>query len=387
MRRILLLTIVAGLAFMGAHEARSQEIGLATYQETAQVIIDKTISNSVTASITLQSTSVQELQVPAALEQRIREDGRISAVVLTNEERCVLGVAGESCIMINMKRDPADTSFPEIQDAAREASAAYIDAINGAFDTDAEFHSVFVHSGDRTSEILGTSGVVSGGGTVSAVYTMPMESTGSMYEKVSSILVPRAIREAGGFYDAARNLSLQDNAKMTFSLIPLENNSLLQLKASVGYAGTAAGITDVSPLEYLRAGELERSGYFSSGFYPLNSILQVVVLSPEPARASDVRGGILETAAVGGEMLPTDVTVAGWVFDPREGEKIQAKWIFGKEASVDAGSLAFSLGVPGQAAGEPPALDESAVVAVIIAVVAAAAAAFYLRGYRRQSHQ
>jgi len=35
----------------------SQEVRLATFQETAQIIVDKSISQNVTASITLQSTS------------------------------------------------------------------------------------------------------------------------------------------------------------------------------------------------------------------------------------------------------------------------------------------------------------------------------------------
>ena len=51
-----------------------EEIGLATFQEMAQVLIDKRISQNVTASITLQSTSIQEIKIPSELEQRIREN-------------------------------------------------------------------------------------------------------------------------------------------------------------------------------------------------------------------------------------------------------------------------------------------------------------------------
>lgn len=374
--------VAAAGAFLPTHVAHSQEIGLATYQETAQVLIDKTISQDVTSSITLQSTSVQELKIPAGLEQRIREDSRVGAVILTNEEQCVLGVVDEACIMINIKRDPEDTNFLEIQNTSKAVASLYIDDLNEAFDTASEFHSVFIHTSDETNEMLETSGAVSGRGTISAVYTMPMESTDSMYEKISSVLLPKAIRESGGFYDVAKNLSLQEDAKMTFSLIPLEGKSLLQLKATVGYPGTAAGITDVSPLEYLQTEKLQRSAYFSTGVYPLNSLLQVVVLSPEPAKVSGVKGSMLETRDVGGELVPTDVSREGWVFDPPEGQKIQGKWIFGEETAVDGDTVTFSLdGEGGEGAGEP--FDESVVVAVIISVVAAAAAAFYLKGYKK----
>ena len=38
---------------------------------------------------------------------------------------------------------------------------------------------------------------------------------------------------------------------------------------------------EISPFEFLKTEESTRSDYFSSGFYPLNSIIQVVILSPE----------------------------------------------------------------------------------------------------------
>lgn len=387
MRWILSLIVMATMLF-GINTAYSQELGLATYQETAQVLIDKTISQNVKSSITLQSTSVQELKIPAELEQKIRENNKISAVILTNEERCVLGVVDESCIMINIIRDPEDTNFLEIQETAKTVSSIYIDELNEAFDIDSEFHSVFVHSRDDTNALLGTSGVVSGGGTISAVYTMPMESTDSMYEKISSILLPKVIRESGGFYDVAKNLSLHEDAKMTFSIIPLENNSLLQLKVSVDYVGIAAGITEVSPLKYLQTEELKRSKYFSAGFYPLNSLLQVVVLSPESTKVNDVQGNILETRDVGGELVPTSVSEEGWIFDPQEGQKIQGMWIFGNKMVMDDDTLKFSLGekdLVGPNPSEP--FDESAMVAIIIAVAASGAAVFYLKGYKKHSQK
>ena len=97
-----IFTIILGYG----NYAFSQEIGLATFQETAQIIIDKTISQNVTASITIQSTSIQEVKIPSELEQKIRENAGISSVVLTNQNQCVLGVENESCILINVQRNP-----------------------------------------------------------------------------------------------------------------------------------------------------------------------------------------------------------------------------------------------------------------------------------------
>ena len=196
--------------------AYSQEPSLATFQETAQVIVDKTISGNISASITLQSTSIQEIKIPVELEDKIRDDKRVKSIVLTNHDQCVIGVADQSCIMINVQRDPEAKGIIEIQDAAKEIGELYIDEVNGAFDTNAKMHSVFVYADDEVNRALETSGAVSGRGMVSVVYTMPMEDTDSMYEKISTMLIPRQIRDAGGFYDVARNLSYEENAKMTF---------------------------------------------------------------------------------------------------------------------------------------------------------------------------
>ena len=294
--------------------AYSQEPSLATFQETAQVIVDKAISGNISASITLQSTSIQEIKIPVELENKIREDSRISSVVLTNHDQCIFGVSDQSCVMINVQRDPEAKGIIEIQDAAKEIGEMYIDEINEAFDTDAKMHSVFVHADDEVNRVLETSGAVSGRGMVSVVYTMPMEETGSMYEKISTMLIPKQIRDAGGFYDVARNLSYEENAKMTFSLIPMDSKSLLQIKLSADYEGTAEEISQINPMEFLKTKEITRSDYFSAGFYPLNSIIQVVVLSPKDTSISNIQGNMLDTQTVDGEKIPTELTRNGWVF-------------------------------------------------------------------------
>ena len=363
----------------------AQEMSLATFQETAQVIIDKNISQNVTASITLQSTSIQEIKIPAELEQRIRENENISAITLTNQNQCVLGVNNESCILINVKRNPDDRNFLQVQNRTLQIAEEFIDEINRVFDTKAELHSTFIHVNDDTSAALETSGVISGRGTISAVYTMPMEDTDSMYEKMSSILIPKSIREAGGFYDVAKNLSSQDYSKMTFSIIPTENKSLLQLRLSVDYPQKASEINKVSPLEFLKTNELKRSDYFSSGFYPLNSIIQVVILDSEDVKISDVKGNITPTQIIGDEKIPTDVTEKGWVFDPHEGKSIQGKYIFGKDTTIYKKELEFLIEKVQLQIKQPEKteFDESITVVIVITIIAIVAAMFYLKGYKK----
>jgi len=363
--------------------AYSQEISLATFQETAQIIIDKSISQNVTASITLQSTSIQEIKIPAELEQKIRDNDRIEAIILTNQDQCVLGVVDQSCIMINVVRNPEVRGIFAIQDETKEIAEQYIDEINQAFDTEAKFHSVFVHTNDASNIALETSGKVSGSGAISAVYTMPMEDTSSMYEKISAILLPKIIRDSGGFYNVAKNLSFEDNSKMTFSLIPLDTKSLLQLKLSVDYTNKASTISEVSPLEFLKVENIKRSDYFSTGFYPLNSIIQIVILSPEDTEISNIKGNIIPTQIIDNEKIPTDITNEGWIFDPQEGQMIQGKYIFGEETSVNKEKLKFSIGDDQVIQPKKIEFDESIIVVTIISIVAIAAALFYLKGYKK----
>jgi hypothetical protein len=199
-------------------EVSAQEPKLATFQETAQIIIDQSISNNVTAAIALQSTSIQEIRIPGELSNKIQDSERVIAVIITSEEQCVLGVLDESCIMINFSREGMEGGVNAIQDEGRMIGDSLIDDINSAFDTDATFHSVFIHHTDDPYVELETSGVISGRGIVSAVYTMPREDSQSMYEKFSAILLPKEIRDSGGFYEIAKRLSVEQEAKMTLSV-------------------------------------------------------------------------------------------------------------------------------------------------------------------------
>lgn len=385
MHKIVVLLLISAIAAFSINMVYSQEMSLATFQETAQVIVDKSISQNVTASITLQSTSIQEIQFPSDLEYKIRENGKISAITLTNQNQCVLGVQNEACILINVKRNPADKNFLAIKNSTLEVSDQFIDELNKFFDTNAKLHSTYIHTDDQANQALETSGIISGKGIISAVYTMPMEDTQSMYEKISAILLPKKIRNSGGFYDVAKNLSTDENAKVTFSIIPTKSKSLLQLRLSTDYPHMATQLNKINTLELLKTKELKRSEYFSSGFYPLNSIIQVVVLSPEKTNVSDIAGNIVPTKIIDGEKIPTDLSKAGWVFDPEQGTRIQGKYIFGESHTVKADDLVFSLGGKQlqMSNNNETSFDESIMVVVIITIVAIAAAMFYLKGYKR----
>ena len=387
MLKIMFTIILIIFIGISGNHAYSQEIGLSTFQESAQVIIDNKISQEITTSITLLSSNIQEIKIPIELEQKIRDNKRIQAIVVTNENNCVLGVTDKSCILINIERNPEDLGINAIQDSSRAIGDEFIEEINQVFDTNAKFFQVFIHTSAESNKTLNTSGIISGTGTISAVYTMPMEDTMSMYGKISSMLLSKQIRESGGFYDAAQILATKENSKMSFSIIPSETKTLLQLRVSNDNAITSSmQISEtpakINPLGFFKINELNRSNYFSTGNYPLNSIFQIVILANEEIRVSDIKGNIIPTQTIDGMEIPTEITKNGWVFDPKEGTQIQGKYIFGENTSIDENELKFSLKGNNDQIKET-GLDESITIVTIITIISIGAAIFYLKGYKK----
>ena len=79
------------LFFIITNYAFAQQPQLATFQEISQVIIDQKISDETIASVTLQTTSNQEMRIPSELESKILDEPQIVAVIFTNEENCIHG--------------------------------------------------------------------------------------------------------------------------------------------------------------------------------------------------------------------------------------------------------------------------------------------------------
>jgi hypothetical protein len=384
MLKIIVMIMCIGVIGVSTNLAHSQEINLSTFQESAQLFIDNKISQQTITSITLLSSNIQEMKIPLEFEQKIRDDKRIKAVVVTNENNCVLGVIDQSCILINIERNPEDTGINAIQKTSRIIGDSYIDEINRIFDTDAEFFQIFIHTSAETNQVLDTSGTISGTGAISAVYTMTMEDTHSMYEKISSILVSKQIRESGGFYNIARNLSTEENAKMSISIIPTDSKTLTQVRVAVSNPTEITEETDTSieinPLGFFKIKNLDRSEYFSTGNYPLNSIFQIIVLSNEDKTISNLKANVIPTQTIDGIEIPTKITKSGWIFDPKNGTQIQGKYIFGENKSVDENELKFSLNRNNVQTTES---GESITIVGIITIISIGVAIFYLKGYKK----
>jgi hypothetical protein len=376
---------IFGLAFalimISMIPAFAEEPRFATFHETATIFVDQKLSNNVTASVSLQTTSLHEFQIPPGLDEKIRNMTDVVAVVITNENQCILGVQDQICIMINVKRMEGEGGVKAAQEKARLAGDAVIEDVNSFFGFDAKFHSVFIHYDDKTNQALGTAGQVSGRGTVSAVYTAPYQSTDFMFNRISAPLIPSQIRNLGGFYDVAQTLSKDESSTVTFTIIPQGPISIMQLKVSEKYPNEAKSIIQVDPLKYLKVNQLKKSDYYKVGFFPLNSIVHVVILPDDEsakATASSTISGIIQN----NQTVPSDLETSGWFFESDSGKKIEAMYLFGKEFTADGSDLKITFGQESfPAVSGSIGLQE---IAILIGIGAAAAGAvvFYLRGMK-----
>jgi hypothetical protein len=371
-----------GLVFVLGFTASifAEEPRLATFHETATILVDQKISNNVTASVSLQTTSLHEFQIPPALDQKIRNSTDIVAVVITNENQCVLGVQDDICVLVNVKRQEGEVGIQAAQQKARQVGDSIIGDINEFFGLDTEFHSTFIHYDDKANRALETQGQVSGRGVVSAVYTASFQNTDFMFNRVSSALIPNQIRSMGGFYEIAQTLSKDDSSRMTFTILPKGPISVMQLKVSENYPGLAQSITTVEPLKYLKVNEIKKSDYYKVGFFPLNSIVQVVIL-PQDESAQAAADSIIGATVKNNQTVPADLETSGWFFNSNSGKKIEAMYLFGKEFSADSSDLKITFGKESLSIPANVGLQEIAIL-VGIGAAAAGAVVYYLKGIR-----
>ena len=376
---LLILTIFSS-SIAAVHAQQPQ---LASYRETAGVLVDQKLQNQTTAFVTLTSTSPVEMRIPPELAEKIRNTANVTSVVITNADNCVLGVQDQACVLVNMVQPSLLESYniTEIQSNAHKVGDTLIGDINKAFALNAQFNSVYINPKGELNTALGTSGVVSGNRTISVVYTMSRPDSSYLYDGLTSILIPKQIRDDGGFYDVAKTMTQNANSTVTFAITPGKAALIYQLQVGRHFP-IKDKIDTIKPLELFGVNKLDKSMYFNVGFFPLNSIVEVVVLSNNDITVTDHGGNLAPTTIKNGQVVPADLTKAGWVFEPASGQKISAIYLFGTTTSATSDDLSLSIGStspPNPIGGEnnkETTPDYSTYT--IIGIVAAGGAAVYL---------
>ena len=91
-------------------------------------------------------------------------------------------------------------------------------------------------------------------------------------------------------------------------------------------------------MQYLNVNEIKRSSYFSGGFYPLNSLLHIVIITDIPITIESISTNeIKQLSSV------EDVSINGFFIESNSGNKVDARYLFGLNESVTQNELMIKL--------------------------------------------
>ena len=328
-------------------------------KEHLQIIIDqREFKNRI--SVGLMSSSQSDIKLPDNIEA-ISSNPNIFSMTISNEFACAPTKIDKACVVIGIEREGLGYNIAEMKKNAREIADKVV--ADGVIIFTPEFYSIVFQTKDGLSKVelerLGEKGLVA-----KVTYTIHKQPTSQLFTALSTMLLSDDIRTSGGFYNIAEKLSENYFSEFTVVLTPLENYMLRELHISLLCSneirelvncerlyselipGVQEGTIDeqiargyVSPLDFIQVENISRSKIFLGEFLPLNSVIQVLILSEEDLQVKSVNSNVIENLRALG-----DVQENGWFFMSKAGQKIDGRYIFGPESSVSKNDLAFSIG-------------------------------------------
>jgi len=378
--------------------AYAQQFEKATFQESLTIIYDQKFSESIITSIGFETTDNNEIRFPNEIIEKINSNEIIRSVIFTNAGECVIGVTTEQqCIMINFSYEElkGDGGIRMVQESAKEMANLLIDDLNKIFRTDTEFHSIFIHAEDNANRLLETSGAVSGRGSVSATYVTDKSATDFLFTDLTGMLIPKTIRDGGGFYDVSEKISKNDDSIISISIIPNKNSNLYMFKVAQETKEKSNDVSSINVLENFGIDEISRTDYFDKKNVPLNSVIHLIIIPDENRKVNAI-----STHAITDLTKIENVMEKGWFLNSPAGKMIDLRFLFGESKTVLAKELLIET-TPWDMQSEmtlysvenieekiieeeiPEVNDQSqyAILALII-LVGIGAAIFYLKGYK-----
>jgi len=328
-------------------------------KEHLQIIIDqREFKNRI--SVVLMSKNPDDIQLPDNIEA-VSSNPNIFSMTITNEFACAPTKIDKACVIIEVEREGLGNNLAEMKKNAREIADKTVG--DGVILFTPEFYSLVFQPKEGLSmnelKRLGDKGAVA-----KVTYTMHKQPTGQLFTALSTMLLSDDIRSSGGFYNIAEQLSGNYFSEFTIVVTPLENGMLRELHVSLLCSiemqvlvncerfyselipGAHEGSIDeqiargyVSPLDFIQVENISRSKIFLDEFLPLNSIIQIMILSDEDLQVKSVNSNVIKNLQNIG-----DIQENGWFFISKDGQEIDARYIFGKESSVSKNDLAFSIG-------------------------------------------
>ena len=328
-------------------------------KEILQIIIDqREFKNRI--SVSLMSKNPADIQLPDNIEA-ISSNPKIFSMKITNEFACAPTQIDKACVVIEVERAGLGDNLAEIKKNAYETADKIV--ADGVIIFAPELYSITIQPKSGLSEVelerLGVRGEV-----VNVLYTIHKQPTNQLFTALTTMLLSNDIRTSGGFYNIAEKLSENYFSEFSVVVTKFENDMLRELHISLLcsneirelvncerlynelIAGAQEGKIDeqiargyVSPLDFIQVENINRSKIFIDEFLPLNSVIQVMILSEEDLQVKSVNSNVIENLQHIG-----DIQESGWFFISKSGQKIDGRYIFGHEFSVSKNDLAFSIG-------------------------------------------
>jgi len=392
--------------------AFGQELQKSTWLESASIVYDQKFSKSIQKSIAFETLNNNEIQFSDEFIEKMMSYDEIRYVFFTNMEECVMGVPlDQQCIMLGLSLDllKGDLGINAIHENGGRIADELITDINNAFDMNAEFHSIFLEMDGQNQSPAGSD--MSTPRTVSVVFTLPREESNNVFTKLSEQLINPQLRESGGFYDVAKEMSKNQSAVITAGMILQGNATPMMLfkvmhieRGEIGLVENESGdlvleyqysvegfdISTINPLASLGIDKLERSKHFADHFVPLNSVVQVIVLPENPSKVDTINTNIIPKLD-----SVEDLVEKGWFFTSTSYNTIDARFLFGTADAVTADELVMEIGASNIQSGNDSFSTETIniktqntegeqyIILAVIVIAAIGAAIFYLKGYKR----
>ena len=317
--------------------ADAKEFEKASFQENITIIYDQKLSKSVIITAGFETTDNNEIRFSDELIEKINANGKIKSIVFTNAGQCVVGITTEQqCIMINFNYEElrGDGGIRTVQESARMMGNELINDLNDIFRTNTTFHSTFIHTADDANMLLDTSGIISGRGSVSTTYVIDKTSTDFLFTDLAGILIPKEIRNGGGFYDIAKKISKDDDSIISISMIPGVDTNFYIFKVAKEIKDESLSVESINILKNFDIDKISRTDYFDGKLVPLNSIIQLIIIPEENTKVSAIA-----THAITDVTYLENIMKKGWFLNSPAGEMIDLRFLFGDSKTVFADEL------------------------------------------------
>ena len=341
--------------------AESQAIGIATpqmefeyadYQEYIQLIVDQR-NIATKTSVVFLSKNPQDLLIDPVLEERIFNTDRISSIKITNEFNCGISQMvmdpNLGCAFIGVKREGLGSDIVMIREEARKVADSLMyqdpnDLTNtGMLTLPTKFHSVLLGTNVAT-EISEEEELVKYGSEdiATVIYTIKRHPTQKMFSVFDTFVIDDRISTSGGFMKTAKEIMRQSPEYSSFNLVLLVDEQEIMREITVSFEKNVLKEkieSEINVLDLIQVDNIRRSDVFSDGFFPLNSVIQVIITGDENLQVKRVNPNVIEKIET-----PNDLLKDGWFFVSKSGYEIDGRYLFGEKSFILKDDLTLSIG-------------------------------------------